>query len=263
MKKFFILAFVFILLSLPANAAQKIKVSALTPFNSVNPTSKMKVITLERVEFNNGIIFEDGTVVTGDIVDVKQPKRGKLNASFKFRPTEYLYNGEKHVVNDPNFIAKYIEYKEIDKLGVATSAATTAGGLIFHIPLLSEGVSLVKGMWKNQEDNRLKSGVVQVYKDSPLSYVEEGKDVVIEENTMFILKFKSSDIEDLDSHSDTESTEAEDESTSNDETTKTNDTDITEGGKVLSPVPDSVESKVNHIETVNPDDVLKEVELQK
>lgn len=262
MKKFFILAFVIMLLSLPANAAQKIKVSALTPFNSVNPTSKMKVITLERVEFNNGIVFEDGTVVTGDVIDVKQPKRGKLNASFKFKPTSYLYNGKRHVINDPNFIAKYIEYKELDKLGVATSAATTAGGIIFHIPLLSEGVSLVKGMWKNQEDNRLKSGVVQVYKDSPLSYVEEGKDVVIEENTMFILKFKSSDIEDLDSPSDAEATEAKDES-SKSEATTTKDADVAEGGKVLSPVPDSVESKVNHIETINPDDVLKEVELQK
>ncbi len=262
MKKSFILAFVFILLSLPASAAQKIKVSALTPFNSVNPTSKMKVITLERVEFNNGIVFEDGTVVTGDIVDVKQPKRGKLNASFKFKPTSYLYNGKRHVINDPNFIAKYIEYKELDKLGVATSAATTAGGIIFHIPLLSEGVSLVKGMWKNQEDNRLKSGVVQVYKDSPLSYVEEGKDVVIEENTMFILKFKSSDIEDLDSPSDTE-TKSEAESVSDNDAINPVNTDVAEGGKVLSPVPDSVESKVNHIETINPDDVLKEVELQK
>ena len=261
MKKSFILAFVFILLSLPASAAQKIKVSALTPFNSVNPTSKMKVITLERVEFNNGVVFEDGTVVTGDIVDVKQPKRGKLNASFKFKPTAYFYNGQRHVINDPNFIAKYIEYKELDKLGVATSAATTAGGIIFHIPLLSEGVSLVKGMWKNQEDNRLKSGVVQVYKDSPLSYVEEGKDIVIEENTMFILKFKSSDIEDFDSPSDTEETEPE--AVSNNETTTTDTADVTEGGKVLSPVPDSVESKVNHIETINPDDILKEVELQK
>lgn len=262
MKKTIILAFLLMMTySLPANAAQKVKVSALTPFSSLNPSEKMKVITLEKAEFNNGIIFENGTVIYGDIIEVKQPKRAKRNASFKFKPTSYLYNGEIRTVNDPNFIAKYAEYKELNKAELATSAAATAGGLIFHIPLLSEGVSLVKGMWKNQEDNRLKSGVVQVYKDSPLSYVEEGKDVVIEENTMFILKFKSSDLEDLDSPSDTEETEPE--AVSNNETTTTDTADVTEGGKVLSPVPDSVESKVNHIETINPDDILKEVELQK
>ena len=37
-------------LSLPANAAQKVKVSALTPFNSLTPAPQMKVITLERAD---------------------------------------------------------------------------------------------------------------------------------------------------------------------------------------------------------------------
>ena len=204
MKKNIILAIAATMLfvSMPANAAKSVKVTALSEFNSLFPTDQMKVVVVERAEFKNGLIFEDGTILKGEIFDVKQPKRAKRNATFKFRPITYTYNGKVQKINDPEFVAKYAPYKELDKGAIATSAATTAGGMIFHIPLLSEGVSLVKGMWKNPEDNRLKSGVVQVYKDSPLSYIEEGKDVVITKDTLFVLKFKSSDEEDLDVHPD-------------------------------------------------------------
>ncbi len=261
-----------VVFTLPACAAQKIKVNALTPFNSLDPTDKMKVITLERVEFDNGIVFEDGTVVYGDIIDVKQPKRAKRNASFKFKPTSYLYNGQTYTVNDPEFIAKYVEYKELNKAEIATSAAATAGGIIFHIPLLSEGVSFVKGVIKNPEDNRFKSGAVQVYKDSPLSYIEEGKDIDIHENTMFILKFKSSDLEDLDAEQpDEEQVESQNQSETAtpvnipeqpadkqiniDNSQQSNDT-------VVPVVPASdVGNAAEHIIAVDPEKVLREVEL--
>lgn len=259
MKKIYITLFMLIIsVSLPAEAAQSVKVSALTPFNSLKPVESMKVVTLERAEFKNGMVFEEGTVLTGEIFDVRQPKRAKLNASFKFKPTSYLYNGRIGKIEDPDFVAKYAEYKELDKAGLATSAATTAGGMIFHIPLLSEGVSMAKGMWKNPENNRLKSGVVQVYKDSPLSYIEEGKDVVISKDTMFILKFKSSDAEDLDNH---ESEQASQE--------KESVTEIVPKIERIQPpsvrnsaiIPEVHNTDVKHIETVSPDDVLHEVEL--
>lgn len=259
MKNFLITMFIVIVtVSLPAEAAQSVRVSALTPFNSLKPVDSMKVITLERAEFKNGMVFEEGTVITGEIFDVKQPKRAKLNASFKFKPTSYMYNGRIGKIEDPDFVAKYAEYKELDKAGLATSAATTAGGMIFHIPLLSEGVSMAKGMWKNPENNRLKSGVVQVYKDSPLSYIEEGKDVVINKDTMFILKFKSSDAEDLDSHEDV-SIPQENQPV----------TEIIPKPERIQPpssqnaviVPEAHNTEVKHIETVSPEDVLEEVEL--
>ena len=270
MKKLLILVFA-LMVSLPASAAQKVKVSALTPFNSLNPAEKMKVITLERAEFNNGIVFEDGTVVYGDIVEVKQPKRAKLNASFKFKPTAYMYNGKTYTVNDPNFIAKYAEYKELNKVELATSAAATAGGFIFHIPLLSEGVSFVKGAIKNPDDNRFKSGAKQVYKDSIFSYVEEGKDVDIKENTMFILKFKSSDIEDLDteeeqenlpeSANDDNNTDVSNEQQKQTSIPKETPQEIQIQASKVPVISDETTKKEKHIEAVDPDEVLKEVEL--
>ncbi len=275
MKKLLILVFA-LMVSLPAGAAQKVKVSALTPFNSLNPSEKMKVITLERAEFNNGIVFEDGTVVYGDIVEVKQPKRAKLNASFKFKPTAYMYNGKTYTVNDPNFIAKYAEYKELNKVELATSAAATAGGFIFHIPLLSEGVSFVKGAIKNPDDNRFKSGAKQVYKDSIFSYVEEGKDVDIKENTMFILKFKSSDIEDLDAEDAEGQQEAESQSTQETDTASPEPAKVKQEIKNIPETTEQDETQLNtdpveeqqqsslpakHIVAVDPEKILQEAEL--
>jgi len=199
MKKLLINIFViFAITSPPAFCAQALKVSAVNDFNTIKPTKTLKVISHEHAEFKNGIVFENGGLIIGEVIDVKQPKRGKRNASFKFKPISYTYNGKTTQISDDNFIGKYKEYKELNKAEVATKAATTAGGLIFNIPLFSQGVSLIKGMWKNDEDNRLKSGVVQVYKDSPLTYVEEGKDIVIKEDDIFILKFKTSESEEFD-----------------------------------------------------------------
>lgn len=249
--KLYILIFICSLITMPAHAAKSVKVQAVTEFNSLRPAATMKVITLERAEFKNGLVFEDGTLLNGEIIDVKQPKRAKLNASFKFKPVSYTYLGKTHKIEDPEFIAKYAEYKELDKAGLATSAATTAGGMLFHIPLLSQGVSFVKGIWKNPENNRLKSGVVQVYKDSPLSYIEEGKDIEIKEDTMFILKFKSSDAEDLDAEQQEETAATEE--------------NIVPAANQQNQQPKEIKEDVpaapSSINIVHPEDVLKEVEL--
>lgn len=246
----YIIIFICFLITMPAHAAKSVKVQAVTEFNSLRPVSTMKVIVLEKSEFKNGLVFEDGTLLYGNIIDVKQPKRAKLNASFRFKPVTYTYLGKTKKIEDPEFIAKYAECKELDKLGIATSAATTAGGMIFHIPLLSEGVSLVKGIWKNPENNRLKSGVVQVYKDSPLSYIEEGKDIDIKADTVFILKFKASDAEDLEE----EQQEGDNIQNSTPNTVPT----ANQPPKEKTENPPVTSSAIN---IVHPEDVLKEVEL--
>lgn len=245
---------VFSLLTMPAYAAKSVKVQAVTEFNSLRPATTMKVVTMERAEFKNGLVFEDGTLINGEIFDVKQPKRGKLNASFKFKPTSYTYLGKTQKIEDPEFVAKYKEYKEIDKVKIATSAATTAGGMLLKVPFLSQGVSFAKGMWKNPENNRLKSGVVQIYKDSPLSYIEEGKDIEIKEDTVFVLKFKSSDAEDLDNEEQTEETYSQEK---NNETPVSNTVPTTPTTEEKEEVP----STPSDINMVHPEDVLREVEL--
>ncbi len=246
----------FLILSMPAYAAKSIEVQAMSDFNSTEPTEKMKVMALEKIEFENGIKFENGTIIEGYVIDVKQPKRAKLNASFKFHPTSYTYNGKTTQINDDLFIAKYKEKKDLNKGELALSAASTASGFFLKIPGLSQGISLLKGMVKNPEDNRLKSGVVQVYKDSPLSYVEEGKDIVIKKEDIFYLKFKTHEAENLD--------ETEELPLQNEEIEEKQISDVhTSQYHISEPVPtiQTIDEKPKNISTPHPDEVLEEVEL--
>lgn len=252
---YFIAALSFI--CMPVYASTNLEVEALTPFNSLTPAKTMKVMALKKVEFENGIVFEDGTIITGDIIDVKQPKRAKLNASFKFQPTAYTYNGKTTKVLDSDFIAKYSEKKELDKGDLALTAATTAGNIFLKIPMLSQGVSMVKGMVKNEEGNILKSGAVQVYKDSPLSYVEEGKDVVINKEDVFVLKFKTHKAEDLDAPPQNNLTPAETPDKSESEQTSQTFIDV---NTVSVPIIKEDEQTIQPIKSLHPDEVLLEVE---
>ena len=187
-KKIFICFTFLALLSSPA-FAKAIKVSALQPFGTENPSETLKVMALETVEFKNGIIFKDGAIIKGKVFDVTDPKRAKRNATFKFQPVEYTYNGKTTVINNEEFIGRYSPV--IDKGDIALSAASTAGGILLNIPGLGQAVSFVKGAVKDPDENRLKSGVKQIYKDSPLSYIEEGKEVVLAPDSIFVLKFKT------------------------------------------------------------------------
>ncbi len=249
--------FTLLITATSAHAATSVEVQALTPFNSLTPSNTMKVVSMQKVEFENGVVFEDGTIIEGNIVDVKQPKRAKLNASFKFQPTSYTYNGRTKKIEDEEFLAKYSEKKELNKGEMALSAATTAGEFFLKIPLLSQGVSLVKGMVKNQEDNRLKSGVVQVYKDSPLSYVEEGKDIIINKEDIFYLKFKTDKAEDLDAPPNNVTPV---ESTTQEQKPLSSNTIQIKQTTVPTVPEEKTPQKIKSIQSIHPEDVLKEVE---
>ena len=53
---------------------------------------------------------------------------------------------------------------------------------------MSTGVAAVQGVVKNEEGNRLKSGVVSAYEASPASYVKKGEDLEFGVKDIFYLK---------------------------------------------------------------------------
>lgn len=191
MKKYLVL--LFSLIAMPVYAGVTVEVQALTPFASTDPPAAMQVKTMDKVAFENGITFEPGTVVDAKVIDVKFPKRGKRNATFTLRPTAYTVNGVKKTIEDFEFTAKYKAKKPLDKGQLALSAASTVGG--YFVKGLGQGISLAKGMVKNEQGNRLKSGVVQVYEDSPLAYIEKGEELYIYENDIFYLRFRTSELD--------------------------------------------------------------------
>ena len=60
----------------------------------------------------------------------------------------------------------------------------------FFVTGVSYGVSFVDGVITNNEENRLKSGVKQVYDDSFISLIELGDEIVIKKGDIFYLILK-------------------------------------------------------------------------
>ena len=73
---------------------------------------------------------------------------------------------------------------------VGKKAAISVGN--HFVKGVAPAISLAEGMIKNEDGNRLESGVKNVYKSSPLSYIEKGNDLVLERGDYFYLIFKPS-----------------------------------------------------------------------
>ncbi len=164
--------------------ATTVEVKSLSEFSTSKPPSTITVEILKPLEIV-GLPLPAGTEITGELVDVKCPKRLKRNAKFSFRTVSYKgTDGISHTFEE-QVIAKYTH--PIDKEHIAESAATGVGN--FFVKGFGMGVAAVEGAVKNEEDNRIKSSVVSVYEASPVSYIEKGKDLIIKVSDSFYLKF--------------------------------------------------------------------------
>ncbi len=187
MKRFLMLfVFITVFLCQPV-LAETIRVQALEDFSTENPLEYMSVKAMDDLVLDEDLSIKSGCVIKGQVVDVKSPKRLKRNATFKFIPLSYT--DESGQVTDINgyYPAKYTT--KLNKGELAKSAALTVGS--YFVKGLSLGYSAIEGAVKNEKDNRFKSSVNEVYEDSPFSYVEKGKDIVIKKEQMFLLNFKA------------------------------------------------------------------------
>lgn len=179
-------------------AAVQMKVSAQKEFRTDKPDYNINVKVLKDTELGNYEIPE-GAILECKILEIVDPKRGKRNAGFYVKPESYFYNGNNFQIKE-DIYGKYSktvlskeELKKIPPAKMVKNAALAVGN--HFVKGLSLGVSMVEGVIKNEEDNRIKSGVKKVYKDSPLSYVEEGEQLDLKPGDEFYLVFKIDDDE--------------------------------------------------------------------
>ncbi|MBO6181303.1 hypothetical protein J6O86_06430 [bacterium] len=164
--------------------AETVEVASLGSFSTANPPSSIRIKLLDILELTNTTI-PAGSEMGGKLVDVVSPKRLKRNAKFSFKPEWYIdTNGSKHNLNET---VKATYTTTLNKGQLAKKAVLGVGN--HFVKGLSMGVAAVEGVVENEEGNRLKSGAKSVYDASPLSYSEKGKDIVINENEIFYLKF--------------------------------------------------------------------------
>ena len=186
-QKFLYFVFLLLLSGMFSRAyAQTVEVRALDSFSTAKPPKSVSVQLLEPLVLTDSITLSSGDIMTGDLFDVVSPKRLKRDAGFSFCLKSYKDLEENLYTVNSHIVASYS--KPIDKGGLAKNAALGVGS--FFVKGLSVGVAAVSGAVKNEEGNRVKSSAVSAYESSPLSLVEKGEDLNIEENMHFFLKFK-------------------------------------------------------------------------
>ena len=192
MKKILLIS-LFILLGFQPVMAKNVKVEAMSDFSTANPPKTWDLKIVEGFVTKDGYEAAAGSVITGNIVDVSEPKRLKRNASFRFVPVKYydIKTGETYTVQK-EIVGKYNSLGDITAGEVIEQGAITAGNH-FISATIGPGVALVKGVVKNEEGNRAKSAVVSVYESTPLSYISKGKEMEIKQGQQFLMSFKLKD----------------------------------------------------------------------
>ena len=197
MKKY-IIALMLLLQVTACHAATQIKVVALEEFRTDKPTETLKVRVLQDAVLGNYDIGVN-SILECQVLKIVDPKRLKRNASFYVKPLSYTVNDTTCKIEE-DFYGKYStfvlskeEIKEIPPGKVIKKAAMTVGD--YFVKGLSTCVAFVQGFAKNEKDNRFKSGVVNAYEESPLSYISEGQQLDIKVGDDFYLVFKTKEDE--------------------------------------------------------------------
>ncbi len=176
--------------------AERLHVQSLSSFSTLEPPQYMVFKALNAIELSSDVKLWGGYVVKAKISEIIPPKRLKRDASFRIIPVAYIdLDGNEYSINE-EFVGKYSPKFELDKGELAKNAALSVGNYFFKG--LSLGYHAVEGVVKNEEGNRAKSSVVSVYKNSPLSYVENGEQLEIKDGDLFSFTFKTSDNDDED-----------------------------------------------------------------
>jgi len=196
MKKFVVLLNIALLLSTTSALAKNVKVMAMSKLSTANPPQSWSVKVMEPFVTQNGYSVHEGSIITGKITDVMPPKRLKRDASFKFIPVSfYDIETEKTYSVDKDIVGKYNALGDV-KPGQVLEKGAIAAGNHFISSTIGPGIALVEGAVKNEQGNRAKSAAVSVYESTPLSYINKGKEMYIEEGQVFLMSFKSHESDD-------------------------------------------------------------------
>ena len=194
MKKLLVFLALFCFMT-PAFADHKVVVQCLNSFSSDNPSAYFKAKAIEDIEFDNGIIFEKNTVISGKVKEVVDPKRAKRDAYFIITPLSYTTPSENMTrkINQTGWEAKVVGYKPFDAKETAKSGAVSVAN--FFVQGFSTAYYFTKGLiHPNEEDGRLKSGAKSAYDNSVLSYIQEGNALKVQQGDLLELVFYHSDV---------------------------------------------------------------------
>lgn len=109
MKKILILL-ILMLVANPVFASSKVIVRSMENFSTANPKTQMTVRVAETHKFKNGFTLEKGSVISGYVVKVTDPKRGKTRlasggrCAYKNSPLVYVEKGTEMKVRNGDYL---------------------------------------------------------------------------------------------------------------------------------------------------------------
>ncbi len=175
-------------------AADYLKVTAMEDFSTNSPKDTFNVCLREEGTLGK-YELPTNSILHCQVLQIVDPKRGKRNAVFFVKPLTYTQGDETLQIQEDMY-GKYttvvLSKEEIKKLPywkMVKNGALMVGS--YFVKGLSIGVAFVEGVAKNEQDNRLKSGVTNAYEESPISLVEKGEQLDIKTGDDFYFVFKT------------------------------------------------------------------------
>lgn len=175
-------------------AADYLKVTAMEDFSTDSPKDTFNVRLREEGTLGK-YELPTNSILHCQVLQIVDPKRGKRNAVFFVKPLTYTQGDETLQIQEDMY-GKYttvvLSKEEIKKLPywkMIKNGALMVGS--YFVKGLSIGVAFVEGVAKNEQDNRLKSGVTNAYEESPISLVEKGEQLDIKTADDFYFVFKT------------------------------------------------------------------------
>ena len=198
MKRIVYSLFLLLITAVSAHASETAMGVALDNFSTANPSKYFEVKLTESVYISETQKFPKNTVFYGRVIKVADGQVGKRQGYFEIHPIKYTTSEGEFDIKNNALVIKISNYQPLDKKEIAKKAATTGvtavAGKVLKVPVLSQGVSFVKGVKNSEEGERkIVSGVKQVYEDSPLSYVEKGDSLKIYNGEKVKLHFSNED----------------------------------------------------------------------
>ena len=179
-------------------AADYLKVTAMEDFSTDSPKDTFNVRLREEGTLGK-YELPTNSILHCQVLQIVDPKRGKRNAVFFVKPLTYTQGNQTLKIQEEMY-GKYttvvLSKEEIKKLPywkMIKNGALMVGS--YFVKGLSIGVAFIEGVAKNEQDNRLKSGVTNAYEESPISLVEKGEQLDIKTGDDFYFVFKTEEDE--------------------------------------------------------------------
>ena len=138
---------------------------------------------------------EKNAEITVKVLKYTEPKRGKRNGFLKVRLISYevpSLNEKKRPNEKLKGTLKLSTPKDIKS--IAKNAGVSVVGHILKVPGFSQALAVSKGLFEpNEDQSRLKSAGQNLYESTPLVYIEKGKDLKIEKDSIVVIKVKTQD----------------------------------------------------------------------